>query len=245
MTTLPELLADTLRDDARPRMAGEGIWSVLPEEAEEADFDRLGPTYDRLARTRLYIRLVSGADPADFTEFAREAIAAADDGGLLDVACGSLTFTDQVYARSPRPVVLVDRSITMLRMGRERLASRGGNPQLVLLHADGLDLPFRDETFTTVACYGSLHVFEDLGAAVAELHRCLAPGGRLFLTGLADTGRWIGLQAMKGMQRLAHFYTIYTADEITGIVADVAGDRPSADVRGNLVYVTSRPKVSP
>ena len=242
MIPIPEFLGDTLRDDVRPRLAGEGIWSVLTEEAEEVDFDRLGPTYDRLARTRLYIRLVSGADPADFTEFAREAIAAADDGGLLDVACGSLTFTDQLYARSPRPVVLVDRSITMLRMGRERLASRGGNPQLVLLHADGLDLPFRDETFTTVACYGATHVFEDLGTAVAELHRCLAPGGRLFLTGLADTGRWIGLQAMKGMQRLLHFQTIHTADEITGIVADVSGDRPSAEVRGNLVYVTSRPK---
>ena len=140
MIPIPEFLGDTLRDDVRPRLVGEGIWSVLPEEAEEVDFDRLGPTYDRLARTRLYIRLVSGADPADFTEFAREAIAAADDGGLLDVACGSLTFTDQVYARSPRPVVLVDRSITMLRMGRERLAIRGGNPQIVLLHADGLDL---------------------------------------------------------------------------------------------------------
>ena len=242
MLPIPEFFGDTLRGDVRPRLADEGIWSVLPEEAEEVDFDQLGPTYDRLVRTRLYVRLVSGADPADFTEFAREAIAAADDGGLLDVACGSLTFTDQLYARSPRPVVLADRSITMLRMGRERLASRGGDPQLVLLHADGSDLPFRDETFTTVACYGSLHVFEDLGAAVAELYRCLAPGGQLFLTGLADTGRWIGLQAMKVMQRLAQFYTIYTADEIAGIVADAAGEPPNAQVRGNLVYVTSRPK---
>ena len=45
MIPIPEFLGDTLRDDVRPRLAGEGIWSVLPEEAEEADFDRLGPTY--------------------------------------------------------------------------------------------------------------------------------------------------------------------------------------------------------
>jgi ubiquinone/menaquinone biosynthesis C-methylase UbiE len=239
MSTIPELLADTLGDDARPRLADEGIWSVLPEDAEETEWDSIGPTYDRVARTRLYTGLAWGANPADFTAYAREAMEATDDGGLLDVACGSLTFTDDVYARAARPVVLLDRSLGMLRMGRERLAKRGGNPRLVLLHADGLALPFRDETFTTVASHGSLHAFEDLGSAVAELHRCLAPGGKLFLTGLVDTGRWIGLQAMKVMQRLPHFQTIYTADEITGIVA---GDRPSAEVRGNLVYVTSRPK---
>jgi ubiquinone/menaquinone biosynthesis C-methylase UbiE len=242
MIPIPELLGDTLRDDVRLHLADEGIWSVLPEEAEEVNFDHLAPTYDRLVRTRLYTGLVWGTDPADWTAFSREAMGCAGEGALLDVACGSLTFTDLVYARAPRPVVLVDRSIAMLRMGRERLASRGGNPQLALLHADGLDLPFRDETFTTVACYGALHVYEDLGAAVSELHRCLAPGGRLFLTGLADTGRWIGLQAMKMMQRLRHFQTICTADEITGIVAEVAGDRPVSEVRGNLVYLISRPK---
>ena len=247
MSTIPELLADTLGDDARPRLADEGIWSVLPEDAEETEWDSIGPTYDRVARTRLYTGLAWGANPADFTAYAREAMEATDDGGLLDVACGSLTFTDDVYAGAPRPVVLVDRSITMLQMGRERLAkrggsNRGGNPQLALLHADGLDLPFRDETFTTVACHGALHVFEDLGSAVAELHRCLAPGGRLFLTSLVDTGRWIGLQWMKMLQRTHYFATIHTADEFTGIVADITGDRPVVDVRGNLVYVTSRPK---
>jgi ubiquinone/menaquinone biosynthesis C-methylase UbiE len=247
MIPIPELLGDTLRDDARPRLAEEGIWSVLPEDAEKTDWDRIGPIYDRVARTRLYTGLLWGANPADFTAYAREAMGATDDGGLLDVACGSLTFTDVVYARVLRPVVLLDRSITMLQMGRRRLAKRGcsnrsGSPQLALLHADGLDLPFRDETFTTVACYGSLHHFEDLGSAVAELHRCLAPGGRLFLTQLVDAGRRIGLHWMKMLQRSHHFATIYTADEFTGIVADVTGDRPVADVRGNLVYVTSRPK---
>ena len=242
MSTIPGLLADTLRDDARPHLADEGIWSVLPEDMGEADWDSIASSYDRLARTRLYSRLVWGADPADYTAYAREALAATDEGGLMDVACGSLTFTDDVYARAARPVVLLDRSLGMLRMGRERLAKRGGNPRLVLLHADGLALPFRDETFTTVASHGSLHAFEDLGSAVAELHRCLAPGGRLFLTGLVDTGRWIGLQWMKMLQRSHHFATIRTADEFTGIVADITGDRPVADVRGNLVYVTSRPK---
>jgi hypothetical protein len=47
---------------------------------------------------------------------------------------------------------------------------------------------------------------------------------------------------MKLLQRLSHFETILSAEEFIGIVADVSGDRPSAEVRGNLVYVTSRPK---
>jgi ubiquinone/menaquinone biosynthesis C-methylase UbiE len=247
MSAIPELLADTLREGIAPRLACEDIWSVLPEDAKESGWDRLAPIYDRLVSMRLYPGLVWGADPADFTAYAREAMGAGDNGGLLDVACGSLTFTDVVYAPPARPVVLVDRSITMLQIGRERLAKRISSNrvtdlQLALLHADGRDLPFRDGTFTTVACYGSLHVFEDLASAVAELYRCLAPEGQLFLTGLVDTGRWTGLQAMKILRRLDHCVTIHTADEVTAIVAHVTGDPPVADVRGNLVYVTTRPK---
>jgi ubiquinone/menaquinone biosynthesis C-methylase UbiE len=242
MTTLPELLADTLRDGARPRMADEGIWSVLSEDEGEGDWDNIASSYDRLARTRLYSRVVWGADTADYTAYAREALEATDKGVLLDVACGSLTFTEDVYARAPRPAILLDRSLAMLRMGRERLAKRGDNPRLVLLHADGLDLPFRDEAFATVACYGSLHAFEDPGSAVAGLHRCLAPGGKLFLTALVDTGRWIGLQWMKLLQQWSQLETILAADEFTAVVADVTGEPPDAEVRGNLVYVTSRPK---
>ena len=44
------------------------------------------------------------------------------------------------------------------------------------------------------------------------------------------------------LQRSQHFATIDTADEFTGIIADITGDRPVADVPGNLVYVTSQPK---
>ena len=242
MIPIPELLGDTLRDDARPRLADEDIWSVLPEDVGEADWDSIASSYDRLARARLYSRVVWGADPADYTAYAREALAATEEGALLDVACGSLTFTDDVYARASRPVVLLDRSLEMLRMGRERLAKRGGNPRLVLLHADGLDLPFRDEAFATVACHGSLHAFAEIRSAVAELHRCVAPGGKLFLTALVDTGRWIGLQWMKLLQRWSQYETILSAEEFIGIVADVTGESPNAEVRGNLVYVTSRPK---
>ena len=122
MIPIPEFLGDTLRDDVRPHLADEGIWSVLPENVGEADWDSIASSYDRLARTRLYSRVVWGADPADYTAYAREALAATEEGALLDVACGSLTFTDDVYARAARPVVLLDRSLGMLRMGRERLA---------------------------------------------------------------------------------------------------------------------------
>jgi ubiquinone/menaquinone biosynthesis C-methylase UbiE len=242
MIPIPELLGDTLRDDVRPRLADEGIWSVLPEDVGEADWDSIASSYDRLARTRLYSTLAWGMDPADYTAHAWEALEATDQGGLLDVACGSLTFTEDVYARASRPVALLDRSLEMLRMGRERLAKQRGNSELVLLQADGLDLPFRDGAFTTVACHGALHAFEEIGSAVAELHRCLAPGGKLFLVGLVDTGRWIGLQWMKLLRRWSQFETILSDEEFIGIVTDVTGKPPNAKVRGNLVYVTSRPK---
>jgi SAM-dependent methyltransferase len=168
MIPVPELLGDTLRDEVRPHLADERIWSVLPEDVGEAELDSIASSYDRLARTRLYSKLAWGLDPADYAAYAREALEATDEGGLLDVACGSLTFTEDVYARASRPVVLLDRSLEMLRIGRERLAKRRGNSELVLLHADGLDLPFRDAAFTTVACHGALHVVGEVSVPLRD-----------------------------------------------------------------------------
>jgi hypothetical protein len=59
MSTIPELLADTLGDDARPRLAGESIWSLLPEDAEETEWDSIDP--NRTSRRGLHRRCASRA----------------------------------------------------------------------------------------------------------------------------------------------------------------------------------------
>ncbi|MDQ4048315.1 MAG: class I SAM-dependent methyltransferase, partial [Actinomycetota bacterium] len=100
---------------------------------------------------------------------------AAGHGPFLDAGCGTLVFTAAAYQAS-RPLVLVDRSLGMLRRAAERLE---GAPA-ALVQADVLDLPFAPGRFATVACHAMLHVLDDPWAELAALHRQVAPGGRLF-----------------------------------------------------------------
>ncbi|MCC6527007.1 MAG: class I SAM-dependent methyltransferase [Polyangiaceae bacterium] len=236
----PAWLAATLRPGLVPRALDAGIQSFLGQDAERAEYDAFGPAYDRVVSNRVYTRLVWGASPAQWTAFARTALQACDTGPLLDVACGSLTFTADVYAQATRPVVLLDRSVAMLGMARARLGARGGGPRCCLVHADARALPFRDGAFPTVACHGSLHVFDDPTSIVAELARAVAPGGELFATCLVDTGRWLARRMMKFARRKGHFGPMRTADEVAGLVRAAMGSTPDLELRGSMAYLRAR-----
>jgi ubiquinone/menaquinone biosynthesis C-methylase UbiE len=81
-----------------------------------------------------------------------------------------------------RSIVLVDRSLQMLRRGVRRLDSaRNVLPAgITVLHADAAALPVRAGSFTTILSLNVLHVPCDRRAIVAEWARTLVPGhGRL------------------------------------------------------------------
>jgi ubiquinone/menaquinone biosynthesis C-methylase UbiE len=42
-----------------------------------------------------------------------------------------------------------------------------------------VDLPFRDESFDAVCCFGALYLFEDPWRALDSMVRVLRPGGRM------------------------------------------------------------------
>jgi SAM-dependent methyltransferase len=160
------------------RSAGGSVLSALPVGDQGAAYDRRAALYDQLVASRLYNRLLWGASPAAYAGFAARALASGD-GRLLDVACGSLVFTADVYRRSARPLILVDRSSGMLQRAARRL---GGDTGATLIQADVSDLPFAPGAFDTVACHGALHVFDDLGGVLRSLRAQLAPGGSLYAT---------------------------------------------------------------
>jgi ubiquinone/menaquinone biosynthesis C-methylase UbiE len=237
MTQVPQVLTETLRGEENARLVEDQIWNVLPEDAEEAEYDSFGRSYERLVQFKPYTRLMWAADVADWTAYAQEAVDSAEDGPLLDVACGTLTFTAPAYTAARRPIVLLDRSLTMLQMARERLAQSGAGERAVLVVGDGLDLAFLDGAFNTVACHGALHHFEDVEGAVRELARCVAPGGQLYMTSLVDTGRWFARKYMEQMKRMGHFATIRTPDEVTDAVARATGAPLDVRIKGNMIYV--------
>ena len=156
--------------------------------------------YDRLVRSRTYNRLAWGTAPEDYKQFAAEALADGD-GPLLDAGCGSAAATAAVYRGADRPLVLADRSATMLELAAKRIGARRAVRYVV---CDLTSPPFRPREFGTVACYGLLHLIGDVPGWVARL-RALS-SGRLFLSALV---------AERALSR-AYLRLLHRAGEVAG-----------------------------
>ena len=250
-----EQLRDVLKHAVTLREVEPGIYSVLPPddarqgtEPQPANkqpqaYDGKGAIYDLVIARPLYNRLVWGADVRDYAAFARQALDASDEGWLADVGCGSLVFTHDLYtAGVTRPVVLLDRSLDMLRRARRRLCRATGHlpENIVLVLGDALALPFQDGAITTVSCPGLLHLFEQPESLVRELVRVLAPGGGLYLTSLVlRPERWLSARWLGMLHRQGEVAEPLTLDELL-VCLDIAGVPGGLQgfARGNMAYLT-------
>lgn len=95
-------------------------------------------------------------------------------GRTLDVGCGEGRLARDLAALG-HEVVGIDASPTMIAAAREAA------PELELDVADAAALPFADASFGLVVAFMSLQDIDDLGGAIREAARVLAPGGRLCL----------------------------------------------------------------
>jgi SAM-dependent methyltransferase len=194
------------------------IVSALAADDAGALYDRHARIYDRLIGNRVYNRVVWGTLPGDYTAFAGEALGAGV-GPLLDVGCGTLVFTAAHYATAEREVVLVDRSVAMLKKAAERLPADGA---ATLVQADLHDLPFAPASFATVACHGVLHVLEDPWAALRALGEQVAPGGRLFASMLV-TDRGVGRRYLGVLERAGEVGPPRSSAELAAAAREVFG----------------------
>jgi SAM-dependent methyltransferase len=111
--------------------------------------------------------------PPIFTPFADDLVADVRPGSrVLDVACGTGIVARRAAAHGAA-VVGVDVNEQMLGVAREIA------PEIRWLEADAADLPLPDAAFDWVFCQQGLQFMTDPAAAVAEMRRVLAPGGRL------------------------------------------------------------------
>ena len=113
--------------------------------------------------------------PAMFAPCADRLIACAaprPDDRVLDVACGT-----GIVARRIAPRVL---SATGLDTNAAMLAvARAADPAVRWVEADAAAIPLPDASFDLVLCQQGVQFFGDRAAALRELRRVLAPGGRL------------------------------------------------------------------
>ena len=119
--------------------------------------------------------------PAIFAPFARSLVAlGAPAAGerVLDLACGT-----GIVARHAAPLVAPGGRVVGADVNAGMLAVAAVTvPGVEWVEADAAALPFADGSFDVAYCEQALMFFPDRAAALRELRRVLAPGGRVALS---------------------------------------------------------------
>lgn len=185
-------LSEIIPKDVSLRLVEPHIYSLYSHGENTSSYDRIfGAIYDLVACNRFYNRFVWGYWTTDYHPFCLDALRSSTKGWVLDAGCGSLAFTAKTYINySGRPVVLLDKSINMLMVAKSRLVKLSGKvpDNMVFLHGDVLQLPFKPKSFGTVISLNLLHVLEDVKKLLQELRNVLMDGGTISLTTLRKIG---------------------------------------------------------
>ncbi len=133
-------------------------------EIRRPDFDARARTYDTLRP----------ADGAWWERFAA-LVELGDLRGrrVLDVGCGTGQLASALAAEARAKVWGIDASHEMVEVARAAVPTGVG-----IRHGEAEQLPFRDEWFDRVTMSLVIHLV-DRRAALAEIHRVLAPSGRV------------------------------------------------------------------
>ena len=179
---------------------------------------------------------LSGDAPTAYTRFALKIVepwtddlilsAGCRDGDrVLDVACGTGVVASRVNLVSGKLcyVTGIDINEGMLNAARSNL-------QVEWRQGSATELPFETDSFDVVLCQQGLQYFPDRAAAMREMARVLAPGGRVslnvwgalerqpfFTAAIEAIGEFLGADAQ------APFYLAFSlnsADELRRLAAD-------------------------
>lgn len=196
-----------------------------------AEYSRLATTYD-----------CHWADYVDTTTRATlDRLALQSGERILDVGCGTGVLLERILATGNETAVAgVDPVREMLAVARQRL------PMEVPLYVGrGECLPFADASFDVVVSTSAFHYMRDPEYALVEMHRVLAPGGRLLISDwCADYMTCRVLDLYLRMTDQAHHRT-WRGDELLRLVtrAGFVGsrvDRYRTDWRWGMMSVHGR-----
>lgn len=187
-------LSEIVPPEVNLRLVEPHLYSPYAPREQTNSYDEKGALsfYDQVACNRLYNRLVWGYDISDYHSLCRQALNSSTAGWVLDAGCGALAFTAKTYADyDERPVVFLDQSITLLRLAKERLAQLAGAvpDNVVFLHGDVRELPFKPKSFGTIIALNLLHVIEDVPGVLRALRKILMDEGTIAFTTLIEANR--------------------------------------------------------
>lgn len=231
-------LSDLLANDMSLRYVEPNIYSVLLSDDVGSSYDKnFGNCYDWVACNPLYNRLIWGYSTSKFASLADSALRLTKEGYVLDIGCGSLSFTAKTYIHySVRPVVLLDQSLKLLRIAKSRLTKLNGKvpENMVFLHGDALQLPFAHKTFHTIISLNLLHVLDDVDNLLTGLKNVLAEDGKIFFTTLVKGNR-LADKYLKVWENAGEVVS-RDIDELKAIF-DKSVMPFSYDVNGNMAFI--------
>lgn len=155
---------------------------------------------------------------------------------VLDVGCGT-----GIVARLAAPhvgeqgtVVGVDINDEMLKVARAAAADT--TPTIEWRRGDATALPSPDEVFDVIYCQQALQFVEDPAVALREMHRVLAPDGRIAVSVLRSLELNVGYEELAealerrvgsdaGMMMRSPFRG-YTREELRGLAEDAGFSEP-------------------
>lgn len=119
--------------------------------------------------------------PFIFEPYARELparLALTPGSRVLEIACGTGRVTRQLLAALPDGATLMatDLSAGMMAQAQQAL---GADLRVSWREVDATAMPFASGSFDAVACQFGLMFFPDKVLGMREMHRVLAPGGRM------------------------------------------------------------------
>jgi hypothetical protein len=126
----PRILLEIISEDVSLNLVEPDIYSVYSIGDSPGSYDSIGAStiYDTVACNRFYNWLMWGYSIKDYATLCGDTLDSSSEGWVLDLACGSLAFTAEIYANcSNRPIVFLDQSLKLLRKGKSRLEKLKGN----------------------------------------------------------------------------------------------------------------------
>ncbi|KAA1251566.1 methyltransferase domain-containing protein [Mycobacterium simiae] len=156
---------------------GESTSAPVPTFAQRAmNSPFVATVYERLWRPASFY-LASGFTAQAEQRRAAAALQLHSAGTLLDVACGPGNFTAPLARCLPAGGLAVGFDISEPMLARA-VADNSG-PQTCYVRGDARMLPFDDETFDAVCCFGALYLMPEPFRITHEMVRVLRPGGRI------------------------------------------------------------------
>jgi demethylmenaquinone methyltransferase/2-methoxy-6-polyprenyl-1,4-benzoquinol methylase len=165
-------------DDMKTNRSVEAGHGAGPSRKEAPQmFDRIADRYDLLNR------LLSLRRDVYWRRRLVDFVPEGQNLRLLDLATGTADVALTLCQRCPRitSAIGVDMSETMLQLGQQKVVAASLEERITLKRDDATNLDIDSDSFDCVTIAFGIRNLTDFRAGLSEMHRVLAPGGRLLI----------------------------------------------------------------